>query len=154
MVSWRSTVTPSDAGSTTNSARVGSDDDPLRVETRGHTHLLAREPAVGVGRRRRRERVAQRLDERGGDDARAVGDTFEVLVTAEVRERGAAEAHHRERGHRRRRTPDLLQHDARLQEAESATPDRLGERDPDEAGVGHRAPEVVVDGIARWRAPP
>ena len=135
-------------------ARIGGDDDPLRVEARGHAHLLAREPAVAVGRRRRGERVAHRLDERGGDDARAVGDTFEMLVAAEVRERGRAEPHHRERGHRRRRAPDLLQHDARLEEAEPAAADRLGQRDADEAGVGHRAPQLVVDGVARWRAPP
>ena len=93
--------------------------------------------------------------ERGGDDAGAVGHAVEVLDTAEVRQRASPPSPitaNAGTGAAARPTSSSTMHVSR--KPRPPPPDRLRQRDPDEAGIGHRAPQLVVDGVRRWRAPP
>ena len=122
-------------------------DDAFRDQTGRHAHLFAGELAVGRCRRRRGRRVAHRFGERGGDDAGSGGDAVQRVERVVLHQRGHREAHHRERGDRRGGPTDLLEHDARLEEAEPGATGRLGDRDAHDPGVGERGPEVRVVAI-------
>ena len=152
IVSSRSTVTPGDDGIDDVDPVARRHHDPLGQQPGGHADLLAGELPSGR-RRRRRGRVAHRLGERSGHDAGAVGHSHEGVGGAEFHQRGRGEPHHRERGDRRGGAPDLLEHDARLDEAEAGAAHRLGQRDADDAGLRQRATTGRGRSRRRRRAP-
>src|SRR5262249_15629787 len=107
--------------------------------------------ALRGGPRQQRRQLVAVLDQRRGEEERAVADPRQdALTLREATER--VDRHRRpddrgEIGQRGHRAPDLLEHQAGLEETQAASAHVLGERHAEESGVGQPLPFVGADAV-------